>query len=71
MDDRNLTAEQLQAIERWENEGGKIRPALRFMADSQIRDMRNEQPGRDKVIVPRKKRGWEKVDVWPRWRLVE
>lgn len=43
MDNRNLTVEQLQAIERWENEGGKITPALRFMAGSQPGEMRNEQ----------------------------
>jgi hypothetical protein len=65
MDDRNLTAEQLRALERWENEGGRISPALRFMAGSQTGDMRNEQ-----LMVPRTNRDWEKVDIWPRWRLV-
>ena len=69
MDDRNLTTEQLQAIERWENEGGEITPVLRLIAGSQIGDMRNEQSARQEVFVPRKNRGWEKVDVWPRWRL--
>ena len=65
MDDRKLTAEQLRALERWENEGGRISPALRFMAGSQVGDMRNEQ-----LMVPRTNRDWEKVDIWPRWRLV-
>ena len=70
MENRNLTVEQLQAIERWENEGGKITPALRFMAGSQPGDMRNEQSARQEAFVPRKNRRWEPVDVWPRWRLV-
>jgi len=70
MDNRNLTVEQLQAIERWENEGGKITPALRFMASSQPGEMRNEKSARQEVIVPRKNRSWEQMDVWPGWRLV-
>ena len=70
MDNRKLTAEQLQALERWENEGGRITPVLRFMAGSQVGDMKNEQSARQEVFARGKNRGWEKVDVWPRWRLV-
>ena len=46
MGDRNLTTEQLRAIERWENEGGKVSPALRMMSGRQIEIMRNELPAR-------------------------
>lgn len=67
MDNRNLTVEQLHAIERWENEGGMITSVLR---GSRIGDVRNEQSVRQELFVPRKKRGWEKVDVWPGWGLV-
>ena len=70
MDDRKLTAEQLRALEHWENEGGRISPALRFMAGSQVGDMRNEQRAPQELMVPRTNRDWEKVDIWPRWRLV-
>ena len=59
MDNKNLTAEQLRALERWEDEGGKITPALR-----------NEQTARREIIVRRKHRVWERLDVWPGWRLV-
>ena len=70
MDNRNLTVEQLHAIERWENEGGRITPALRFMAGSQPGEMRNEQSARQEVFVRRKNRGGAEIDVWPGWRLV-
>ena len=70
MGERNMTTEQLRAIERWENEGGNVSRALRIMPGSWIGNTRNEQPASQELIVPRKNRGWEKVDVWPRWRFV-
>ena len=50
MDDRNLIAEQLRSIERWENERGKITLALRFMAGSQIGIIRNEEQPRRNLL---------------------
>ena len=68
--DKKLTTEQLRALERWENEGGTVSPALRIMPSSRIGIIRNEQPAPQELIVTQKTRNWEQVDVWPGWRLI-
>jgi hypothetical protein len=37
-----VTTEQLRAIERWENEGGKVSPALTIMPSRQMEIRGNE-----------------------------
>lgn len=68
MGERNMTTEQLRAIERWENEGGNVSRALRIMPGPL--DRKYEERATSLAGTYRKNRGWEKVDVWPSWRFV-
>lgn len=69
MDDGKTTNEQFRAIERWENEGGKVSRSVSIIPCRQVEIIRNEELAPQKVIVPRKKRLRENVDVWPRWSM--
>ena len=69
MDNGKTTIEQLRAIERWENEGGRVSRAVSGIPSSQMEIIRNAEPAPREVIVSRKKRPWENVDVWRSWSM--
>lgn len=67
MDDVRTTNEKLRAIERWENEGGRVLRAGNGMPASRREIIRNEELASAEVIRPRKKRRRD-VDLCTSWR---
>jgi len=61
MKDGRMTTEKLRAIERWENEGGRVsrRP---------MENIRKDEPAPRDVVARRKQQSWQNADVSASWR---
>jgi hypothetical protein len=71
MDHTNLTTEQLGAIERWENEGGKISiPPGVIPTPHDLEFTRTAGRVQPTFVFQRRKREWtENVPLFAKWSL--